>query len=110
MSQTVGEGVDLIQQRGQSVDGGAKEGKDEGFSRGDVLVEFPVGREGICVIDTQLNEGLVEKVPHVDEVLRGGSDRGRSGGGYRRGGKAEALRSIVGRHCSSLGVRRGAAH
>ena len=109
MSQTVGEGVDLIQQRGQSVDGGAEKRKDESLSCGDVLVELPVGLEGIRVVDAQLNESLVEKVPHVDEVFRGGSDRGRPGGGYRRGGKAEALRSLVGRHCSSLGVRRGGA-
>ena len=107
MSQTVGEFVDLIQQRGQGVDGGAKEWKDEGFSRGDVLVELPVGREGIRVIDTQLDKGFVEKVPHVNEVLRGGSDRGRPGGGHRRGRKAEALGGMMGRHCSSLGVRRG---
>ena len=106
VSQAVGEGVDFIQQRGLSVDGGAKERKDEGFSRGDVLVELPIGRERIRVIDTQLNEGLFEKVPHVDEVLRGGCDRGRPGGGYRRGGKTEDLGSIVARHCSSLGVRR----
>ena len=38
MSQTVGEGVDLVQQGGQSVDGGAEEREDEGFTRGDVLV------------------------------------------------------------------------
>ena len=107
MSQTVGEGVDLVQQRSQSIDGGTKERKDEGFPRGDVLVELPVGREGIRIVDTQLNEGLIEEVPHVNEVLRGGSDRGWSGGGYRRGGEAEALGSIMGRHCSSLGVRRG---
>ena len=51
ISQTVGEGVDLVQQRGQSVDGGAEEGEDEGFTRGDVLVELVVGREGVCVVD-----------------------------------------------------------
>ena len=69
MSQTVGEGVDLIQQRGHGVDGGAKEREDEGFTCGDVLIEFPIGWEGIRVTDTQLNEGFVEKVPHVNEVL-----------------------------------------
>ena len=51
VSQTIGKGVDLVQQRGQSVDGGAEEREDEGFSRGDVLVEFPVSREGVRVVD-----------------------------------------------------------
>ena len=51
MSQTVGEGVDLIQQGGQSVDGGTEEREDEGFPCGDVLVEFPVGWEGVRVVD-----------------------------------------------------------
>ena len=52
MSQTVGKGVDLVQQRGQSVDGGVEEREDEGFPRGDVLVEFSVSRERIHVVDT----------------------------------------------------------
>ena len=51
MSQAIGKGVDLVQRRGQSVDGGAEEREDEGFSRGDVLVEFPVSREGVRVVD-----------------------------------------------------------
>ena len=51
VSQAVGEVVDLVQQRGQSVDGGAEGREDEGFSRGDVLVEFPVGWEGVRVVD-----------------------------------------------------------
>ena len=74
MSQTVGEGVDLVQQRGQSVDGGAEEREDEGFPSGDVLVELPVSREGVSVVDPQPGEGLVEEVLHVNEVLRGGND------------------------------------
>ena len=37
VSQTIGEGVDLIQQGGQGVDGGAEEREDEGFTRGEVL-------------------------------------------------------------------------
>ena len=51
VSQAVGEGVDLVQQRGQSVDGGAEEGEDEGFTHGYILVELIIGREGICVVD-----------------------------------------------------------
>ena len=82
VSQTVGEGVNLIQQRGQSVDGGTEEREDEGFSRGDVLVEFPVSREGLRAIDTKLDEGLIEEVPHVNEVLRGGNNRGGPGRGH----------------------------
>ena len=119
MSQAVGKGVHLVQQRGQGVNGGAEEREDESLPRGDVLVELPVGREGVRVVDTEFHQGLVEEVPHVDEVLGGGGDRGGPGRRNRRGGEAEALRSIVGRHCSSLGVRRecsslrvlrGAAH
>ena len=52
VSQTVGKSVDLVQQRGQSVDGGAEEWENEGFTCGDVLVELSVGREGIRVVDT----------------------------------------------------------
>ena len=37
----------------------------------------------------------------------GGDHRRGPSRGDRRGREAEALRSIVGRHCSSLGVRRG---
>ena len=55
MSQTVGEGVHLVQQGGQGVDGGAEEREDEGFPRGDVLVEFPVGREGVRVVDPEFH-------------------------------------------------------
>ena len=52
VSQTVGEGVDLVQQRGQSVNGGAEEGEDEGLPCGDVLVQFSVSRDRIRVADT----------------------------------------------------------
>ena len=51
VSQTVGEGVDFVQHRGQSNDRGAEEGKDEGFTRGDVLVELVVGGKGVRVVD-----------------------------------------------------------
>ena len=51
VSQPVGEGVDLVQQSGQSIDGEAEERENEGFSSGDVQVEFPVRREGIRVVD-----------------------------------------------------------
>ena len=51
VSQTVGEGVDLVQEGGSSVDGGAEERKDEGFARGNILVELIVGWEGIRVVD-----------------------------------------------------------
>ena len=51
MSQTVCEGVDLVQQGGQSVDGGAEERKDQSFTRGDILVELVVGWEGVRVVD-----------------------------------------------------------
>ena len=40
-------------------------------------------------------------------MLRGRDHQGGPGRRDRRGGETEALRSIVGRHCSSLGVRRG---
>ena len=119
MSQAVGESVDLVQQRGQRVDGGAEEGEDEGFARGDVLVEFVIGRERVRVVDARLDESFFEEVPHVDEVFSGGDHRGAPSRGDSGGGEAEALRGIVNRHCSSLGVRqecsslgvlRGAAH
>ena len=119
MCQTVGEGVDLIQEGGQSVDGRAEERKNEGFTRGNIMVELIVGREGVRVVDTQLDEGLFEEVTDVDEVFSRENHRGGPGGGDRRGGEAETLRSIVDGHCSSLGVRReysslrvlsGAAH
>ena len=51
VSLSVGEGVDLVQQRGQSVDGGGEARKDDGFTRGDILVELVVGWKGVCVVD-----------------------------------------------------------
>ena len=51
VSQPVGEGVDLVLQGGQSVDGGAEERKDKGFARGYILVELIVGWEGARVVD-----------------------------------------------------------
>ena len=69
MSQPVREGVDLVQQGGQSIDGGAKQGEDKSFAGGNVLVELVVGRKGIRVIDTQLDESFLKEVPDVDEVL-----------------------------------------
>ena len=51
MSQRVREGVDLVQLEGQTVDGEAKEGENQGFPSGDVLVELVVGRDVVCVVD-----------------------------------------------------------
>ena len=75
MSQTVGEGVDFVQQRGQSVDGGTEEGKDETFAGGDILVELVIGWEGVRVVNSELDESFFKEVPHVNEVLRGGDHR-----------------------------------
>ena len=52
MSQTVGKGVDFVQQRGQSVDRGTEEGKNESFTHGDILFELVICWEGVRVIDS----------------------------------------------------------
>ena len=107
MCQTVGKGVDLVQEGGKSVDGRAEEREDQGFASEDVLVTLIVGRDGIGVVDAQFDEHFLKEVPHVDKVFGGGDHRGGPSRGDPRGRKAEALRSIVSRHCSSLGVHRG---